>query len=460
MSSDLFDRLNERDRLRVLALGNTVRLERGEYLIRRGERGGDLYRVLEGELEVVDSRAQPPVILDVVPKNGLVGELSFLDERLRSADVRAPEGAVCLRWERRVLDRLLQEDPPLGMRFFRTLSGLLGERLRATSAQAGEVGRPRPQAADEQAPRDLARHFEARLVELEPGLRRDPVVARSEIFTLLHTLERQLTELLEHVPEADALPVGHAIASELHPYLMRSHLGELALDNDIHRDLAMFRHVDTGKAAGDGPLGEILDEWLLGLRSLRALRERRAEMAALLVEHLPLDPPIRLMVIGANSRLLLNILPELGRIGGDLICVDDRHEALSQLSRSLEGRPRNLRLRLEHRDAASLLSGEARIAHPPLHLVVLDGILDALPEPVASTLLGWAAARLAPGGLLLANALAPASDDVLVRHLLDWPIVRRRPPALAYLLQSAGLQAIKISADPSTEIGLVGVGRR
>ncbi|HND28569.1 MAG TPA: cyclic nucleotide-binding domain-containing protein [Myxococcota bacterium] len=460
MSIDLLERLTERERGFLNAVATQVRLAAGEHLIRRGEKGGDIYRVVEGELEVIDNRSHPPVILDVIPRGGMVGEIAWLEDHHRSADVRAPDGAVVQRWEKRVLDRLLSEEPFLAAAFYRALASMLAERLRSTSTQVGIAERHR-EPGDDHTGRELARRCSARLLEVEPMLRRDRVQARAEVSTILHALGQELFETLAGLPEADATAVGRAVATEMHPYLVRSHLGELAMDPGESASIACLLHVDLGHPQGDGPLGELIDEWLLGLRSSRALRERRAELCSRVLENLPPEPPLRMMVVGASSPAFLqSLLEDLGRVGGELIVVDDRRESLDLLQQKLGSRPRNVRLRLEQRDPWELMNGRARIPHNPLHMVVLDGLLDHLPEQLAGRLLAWATQHLQIGGVLLASSLGPSPDDAIFRHLLDWPLVRRGPPMLTHLLQEAQLRDVQIHEEPGTGVGQVAMGLR
>ncbi len=460
MRIDLLERLPERSRGMFTSVATQVRLAAGEHLIRRGERGGDIYRVIEGELEVVDSRSHPPVILDVIPKGGMVGEISWLENHQRSADVRAPDGAVVQRWEKRVLDRLLSEEPLLAAAFYRAMATTLAERLRTTSSQVATAERHR-EPGDDHTGRELARRCAARLLEVEPLLRRDRVQARAEVSTTLHALAQELFEALHGLHEAESTAVGRSVATEMHPYLVRSHLGELAMDPGESSSIACLLHVDIGHAQGDGPLGELLDEWLLGLRSSRAIRERRAELCNRVLENLPAEPPVRMMVVGSSSPAFLQTLIEdLGRVGGELIVVDDRRESLDLLQHKLGSRPRNVRLRLEQRDPWELMNGRARIPHNPLHMVVLDGQLDHLPEQLAGRLLTWATQHLLPGGVLLASSLGPSPDDAIFRYLLDWPLVRRGPPMLTHLLTEAGLAEVQIHEEPGTGVGQVAMGVR
>ena len=123
---DFLERFAERHRDRLVGVATTVRLARGEFLLRRGERGGDVFRVAEGELEVIDNRTQPIIVLDVIGRGGVVGEMSFLEDSVRNADVRTPDGAICQRWDRAALLRILDQEAAFAAEFYRVLAGMLG----------------------------------------------------------------------------------------------------------------------------------------------------------------------------------------------------------------------------------------------------------------------------------------------------------------------------------------------
>ncbi len=65
------DRFTRAEAARLLDAGRRMRLGRGDYLMRRGDKGGDLYLVESGALEVVDTRSRPEVVLDVLGPGAL-----------------------------------------------------------------------------------------------------------------------------------------------------------------------------------------------------------------------------------------------------------------------------------------------------------------------------------------------------------------------------------------------------
>ena len=458
--SDFLEELPPRDQARLLALATTIHLQPGGWLVRRGEWSSELYRLVEGTLEVVDVRTQPPVILNVITRGGVVGEGSFLLQEVRSADVRAPEGAICQCWDRRVLERLLVDDPALSANLYRAMAQSMARRLREASGGAAVAARPKLRGPIHLAGQEVGRSFSAQLVEAEPMLRRDREAGRTELLGLLQRLAQAARELVQGLPEPEAAEAGASMAAELHPFLMRSHLGELLIDR-AWGGLSAQAHADQGHPIGDGPLGEVIDHWLLQQPTLRAFRERRAELQERLIDLLPGEPP-RLMVVGGSVGLLQELLPALDRVGGELTLVEDRAERLEQFQQVVAARParraHNFRLRLERMEALPLISGEARIAHLPLHLVVVDGYLDALPVQQVDRLLSWVRRQLAPGGHALVTALAQHPDDAMLRYLLGWPLCRYTADGLSRLLENAGFREVGVVTDRATGVGLIGAG--
>lgn len=456
--SNFFERLPERERARLLGVASEVVLKPGSRLLKKGDPGGDIYQVKSGQLEVVDSTTQPPVVLKVIPSGGMVGELSFLDQSVRSADVISAGGAICLRLEKRDVERIL-EDPKTAAAFYRALASLTAERLRSTSTQVvGEIRASTHRNAGESRGKELARSFGKKLNELEPHYRNARTNARAEARTLLEQFRHNMTELLQSVPEAEAGILGEDIRVEFEPYLIRSELGELSMQG--LRNLELLRHVDQGQPKGDESIGTTIDEWLLELPSLLAMRERRALLSGLISDNLPSDPPYRILVVGLGSgSTVVAMLSDLAGVGVDLRCLDDRAEIVKRLRRELP-RVGRTQVSVEEVDPWMLISGQVPRGKNLVHIVILDEIFDSLPQQLTLNLLEWAHAQLMSGGKLLCTAMNESPDDLVLRHLLGWPIVRRRVDVLTHLLEVAGFQDVDVKTDTRAGVGLIGLASK
>ena len=107
---EFISHLTSVDRERLITEGEVQRLSAGEYLLRRGQRGGDMYLVESGRLEVVDIRQSPEVVLDVLGVGRVVGEMAFVDGSARRCSRGYPRGRP--QGVRRALGDVWRPPPP------------------------------------------------------------------------------------------------------------------------------------------------------------------------------------------------------------------------------------------------------------------------------------------------------------------------------------------------------------
>ena len=177
-----------------------------------------------------------------------------------------------------------------------------------------------------------------------------------------------------------------------------------------------------------------------------------------MLDVLPPDAPVRILVLNAAaSPTLVDLLPYMAHLRGEIICVDSSLEGLADIDQKLAGRPRDLRLKLVREDLGAVCLGQAKSRFPPQNIMIIDGLLDYVPERLGVALLGWAGTQMAPAGRLIATGLAEANDDPVYRHLLSWPVVRRSRAGLTGLLQGAGYVDVRVW-DAQTA-GLVATAR-
>ena len=100
---------------------------RGEPLFRRGDVGGELYVVVEGEIRIHLDHAAREVTLARHGVGGVVGEMSVFDEEPRSASAQAVTDTTVRVLRRDRLQAIVHEHPEVLLEFIRNLS----RRLRA-----------------------------------------------------------------------------------------------------------------------------------------------------------------------------------------------------------------------------------------------------------------------------------------------------------------------------------------
>ena len=450
---NLFDHLEPGVRASLDDLAETVRARSGERIIRRGERDGDLFRVISGRLEVVDGRSRPELVLGVLGPGAVVGEMAFVAGAARSADVRAGADTVLLRWPKPKLDAWLDADDTASANFHRALSLVLAdrlERLNREAASGGFVDRSvHVNADDASRVRKLAESLKLALIEIEgeitPGRELDH---RRGLGTALGAFIGQGQSTFLALAPEDRAPAGKLLSRELHPYLVRSRFAELARRQDESSRAPLLGHLLVAAPEGTDPLGRLLDAILLELPTARGLRgrmEATADHLEALAPKLP-DGPLKIGIVGVGSGALVAALDQVfARHTAQLSCVDNDRKALAFLQSGTEGRATRARMRLQHQDLAALLRGRSDTWLEAHDVLVLHGVVDHLPDRVVGASGPVLAQMVKPGGHLVASVLSPGPDTFFFEHLLGWPTVRRDPHTFVQLLESLGFVDVHIA---------------
>lgn len=114
-----------------------MRIPEGNTFIRQGDRHSTdfMVLVLEGDVTVdtiVVSRTQP-LVVSVLGKGSLIGEMGLLDGEPRSASCTANSPVTCAVLTRSALEQLLLDDPQTTAKLMLAVSIRIAQRLRETS---------------------------------------------------------------------------------------------------------------------------------------------------------------------------------------------------------------------------------------------------------------------------------------------------------------------------------------
>jgi CRP-like cAMP-binding protein len=116
----------------LLSASEIVELQEGEVLIRRGDNSSDLYFLVAGKLEVsipqVKSISISPLVR--IGPGSIVGELTFLDNRARSASVWSSGRSRLLRLRQAAFLNFRQAQPALACDMIEAIARVLAGRLR------------------------------------------------------------------------------------------------------------------------------------------------------------------------------------------------------------------------------------------------------------------------------------------------------------------------------------------
>lgn len=133
----LFAELSEADLDWLVSRGESLQVTTGELLVEEGSPGGSLYVILEGEFEVTKRSGQQEVLLSICGPGEIIGEVSVLAGKPRSASVRAriPSSVLCISQD--VFRQLLLSSPIAALGIIRTVTA----RLDNTEAMLGQQGK-------------------------------------------------------------------------------------------------------------------------------------------------------------------------------------------------------------------------------------------------------------------------------------------------------------------------------
>jgi CRP/FNR family transcriptional regulator, cyclic AMP receptor protein len=126
----LLGQLEPDELARVLAFSRTERFSAGQVIFRRGEPGQSMMTVISGRIKIsVSSSEGKEAVLAILGRGEVLGEMSLLDGKERSADATAMEAGEALSIHRRDFIPFLERNPAICIRML----AILSNRLRRTS---------------------------------------------------------------------------------------------------------------------------------------------------------------------------------------------------------------------------------------------------------------------------------------------------------------------------------------
>lgn len=119
----------------VLSRASENRYEKGDEMIRESGDSTDVYVVIDGRVDVeIQSYARSPLNsgnkrLALLRAGDIVGEMSYIEQRRRTAKVSAFDDVHVLCIPKAELDVLFEQEPKLGFLFMRNIARIISQRL-------------------------------------------------------------------------------------------------------------------------------------------------------------------------------------------------------------------------------------------------------------------------------------------------------------------------------------------
>jgi len=107
----LFRTLDEKLKKDLIENSVMVIAERDETIIREGDVENTIYILVDGEVEVVTWKDGREVFLSVLKPNAIIGEISAVAQKPRTATVRAVTPCSLIRIKSDIVSKILKESP-------------------------------------------------------------------------------------------------------------------------------------------------------------------------------------------------------------------------------------------------------------------------------------------------------------------------------------------------------------
>ena len=112
-------------------MSKVIKLKPGEVLINEGDEKTDLYWVQSGELMVFQRRHHYEIHLDKIKADELIGEMSMIDKKPRSATIQALTDCEIIQFSTDEIYDIFESQPKIIQVLLQTLT----DRLRKTNAR-------------------------------------------------------------------------------------------------------------------------------------------------------------------------------------------------------------------------------------------------------------------------------------------------------------------------------------
>jgi len=132
----LFDSLSKRELDTIHSIAHHRIYREDEFIFRKGQPGAAMFLIKSGSVNIVDQDQDNLTnTLTTLQDNTFFGELALLDDSPRSASAIAVKTTETFAFFRTDLDRLLNSFPQIGLKVYRALAMIIGDRLKETNEQ-------------------------------------------------------------------------------------------------------------------------------------------------------------------------------------------------------------------------------------------------------------------------------------------------------------------------------------
>jgi CRP/FNR family cyclic AMP-dependent transcriptional regulator len=111
----------------------------GQVMFKAGDMGDAAYIVIEGKVEISVPSSSGPIVVNMVGRNEIIGEIAIFGEVPRTATAKAVTRLETLRISKELFTKIIRENPDAALELIRVLAG----RLANTTAQLSRTIGPK-----------------------------------------------------------------------------------------------------------------------------------------------------------------------------------------------------------------------------------------------------------------------------------------------------------------------------
>jgi len=135
----IFEGFNDSEKKNILSLGQEITYNKGASILMESVRTSDIYIIMEGRVSIdigsvsFNEGSRSKIQLAVLRQGDIFGEMAFLENQLRTANVTAIDNVNVIKIDRINLLNLFDKNNHIGYIFMRNLSFILSQRLEDTN---------------------------------------------------------------------------------------------------------------------------------------------------------------------------------------------------------------------------------------------------------------------------------------------------------------------------------------
>lgn len=445
---------------RALRFAEPIRCQKGELVIHKGDRPDLLYYIQSGSVEVSSTVEDTKIVMAMIGAGNFFGEIGFFDRQPRTCDVTATEASDIFAFDEASIRNIRETDPRLYGDFICLVTQIISMRFRGVleeqepitayaaaltrGKRSFDVSTPLPtqffHSSDWRTVNRYVERFKAELYDLSYNLQEDgqsniPLETSEKCFSMIDQFSERLQDMQgwDMDPDSSAYIWGY-VFKEVFPYLMRSRFAERAYykPQGYAGDYYMMEMIYRHQPGGDGKLGHLVDQWMLGSVPSEAVRGRREllgrELMAIFNARHQGAERLQIMSLACGpAREFCDFITGCESSEAiDAFLVDIDPDALQQASANVNTVKSRASVRFMRENLIRWALGRVTHHFGQQDVIYSAGLTDYLGRSLFTALVRQCYEHLKPGGTLIIGNFGPANPHrAFMDHLLKWELIHR-----------------------------------